>query len=156
MGLALRRKKRRASSPAEPPPPHCRCCPCSTHALSQAASGDGFRVASSLPVHSRLFVSLESLRQLDRGHPLLTTFFDYPIYLTEPSVPFGLSAPVTASVSSEANSRDRRGNSLTPSDPQPRSMPNASPLGLGQLAPHKADAMPNWPNKSESVAETFS
>lgn len=84
----------------------CHECHCLT---LWVASGDGFCVTSSLPVHSRHLVSLESLSQLDRGHPLLTTAFDYPIYLTQPSLPFGLSAPVTASVSSDVNSQDRRG-----------------------------------------------
>lgn len=102
-------------SPAEPPPPQCRCYSSITQALS-VASGDRFCVVSSLPVHGSHSASLESLSQLDRGHPLLTAVFDCPIYLTQLSLPFGLSAPVMASMSSEADSRGRRGNSLTPSD----------------------------------------
>lgn len=99
--------KGRTSSPAEPPPPWCHCYSSSTQASSVAA-GDRFSVASSLPVHGSHSASLEPLSQLDRGHPLLTAVFDYPIYLTQLSLPFGLSAPVMASVSSEANGRLRQ------------------------------------------------
>lgn len=97
-----------ASVPAALMP--CRDCHCLT---LWVASGDGFCVTSSLPVHSSHLVSLESLSLLDRGHPLLTTVFDYPIYLTQPSLPFGLSAPVMTSMSSEANSQDRRGSTAS-------------------------------------------
>lgn len=119
MGLVLWGKKR-TSSPAVCLPPHCCLCSGSTHACHEChcltlwvASGDEFCVMSSLPVHSSHLVSLESLSQLDRGHPLLTTVFDYPIYLTQPSLPLGLSAPVMASMSPEANSQDRRGSTAS-------------------------------------------
>lgn len=136
MGLGLWRKKR-TSSPAECLPPHCCLCSGSTRTLSGVSLshpvGSIWRwilcdVFPS-PIHSSHLVSLESLSHLDRGHPLLTTVFDYPIYLTQPSLPFGLSAPVMSSMSSEANSQDRRGkHSLTPSDLELGRMLNESPV----------------------------
>lgn len=152
----LWRKNRRDRSPPEPP---ASCCCFGAHALS-VAPGDRYLVRClSSQFTAVSFISPEQLSQLDGGHPLLTTFFDYPIYFTQLSLSFGLSTPVRASISSEANSQDRRGNTALQSlDLQLRMMPNESAflVGLGQLEPHKADVMPNWSNKSGSIAETFS
>lgn len=122
-GKTLGRKDGRDGPPPELPPS---CCSCGLRPRQWHRRQIPVRCLSSrfTAVNS---ISPEPLGQLDGGHPLSTTFFDYPISATQLSLSFGLSAPVRASVSSEANSQDRRGNnSFPPSDPQPKMMLNES------------------------------
>lgn len=125
---AVGQSQGRDRPPPQPPPS---CCSCGAQARSVAQATDTCAVPL-LPVHSRQLHLPESLGQLDGGHPLSTTGFDYPISSAQLSLSFGLSAPVRAPVSSEANSQDRRGNnSFPPSDPQLKVMLNESAFLLG-------------------------
>ena len=96
----------------DPQPSVCHptvACLCPVTSVTVSPRGSCLEMDSVCCLHSQSLGFPGVAEQLDRGHPLLTTVFDYPIYLTQPSLPFGLSAPVMASVSSEANSQDRRG-----------------------------------------------
>lgn len=153
---ALWRKIRRALSPPEPPP-H----PAHTSRSYPVSSTWGriFCAVSFLPVHSsRLHFPGVAEPVRWRSSPINHIFWlSYLLYPTEP-LSFGLSAPVRASMSSEAN--PKTGEETQPYTSRSLAENDAEwvcfSVGSGQLAPHKADVKPNWPNKSESIAETFS